>query len=228
MNPQYPYARSPELVGSSIRQHVLQPPSLLTTTLENAHSLGLGMAAHTPISATSLSSPFSSAHQPSPYQASPPGAMRGTSPVVHRMPATLNMAYNPQQWGPVNSGATPSSSSRPTSMRQASQSRRAPVLAARPVGPDGKAKASCQDCHCLHLCIQNPSSLPPHHTHLADTSVGILLVNQPALLSCLTPSPLTQIIHGIARLSALLRQCLLISCQGLTSPDPQCLQISSI
>lgn len=140
MNPQYPYARTPELVGPSIRQHSLQPPSLLTTTLENAHSLGLGMASQTPISATSLSSPFSFAHQPSPYHASPPGAMRGTSPVVHRMPTTFNMAYNPQQWGPVNSGPTPNSSSRPTSMRQSSQSRRASVLAARPVGPDGKQK----------------------------------------------------------------------------------------
>lgn len=228
MNPQYPYARTPELVGPSIRQHGHQPPSLLTTTLENAHSLGLGMASQTPISATSLSSPFSSAHQPSPYHASPPGAMRGTSPVIHRMPTTFNMAYNPQQWGPVNSGPTPNSSSRPTSMRQSSQSRRAPVLAARPLGPDGKAKASCQHCRCLHICIQNLSSLLPHHTHLVETSVRTLLVNQPALLSYLTPSPLTQIILGIARLPALPRQCLLISCQEPTSPDPQCLQISSI
>lgn len=228
MNPQYSYARTPELVGPSIRQHGLQPPSLLTTTLENAHSLGLGMAGQTPISATSLSSPFSTAHQPSPYHASPPGAIRGTSPVVHRMPTTFNMAYNPQQWGPVNSGPTPNSSSRPTSMRQSSQSRRAPILAARPVGPDGKAKASCQHCRCLHLCIQNPLFPPPHHTHLVETSVRILLVNQPALLSCLTLSPLIQIIYGIARLSALPRQCLLISCQEPTSPDPQCLQISSI
>lgn len=151
MNPQYPYARTAELAGPSspsVRRHGLQPPSLLTTTLENAHSLGLGIAGQTPISATSLSSPFSSTHQRSPYHASPPGAMRGTSPVVHRMPATFNMAYNPQQWGPVNSGPTPNSSSRPTSMRQSSQSRRAPVLAARPVGPDGKAKDSRQQCRC--------------------------------------------------------------------------------
>lgn len=221
MNPQYPYARTPE-------RHGLQPPSLLTTTLENAHSLGLGIAGPTPISATSLSSPFSSVHQPSTYHVSPPGAMRGTSPIVHRTPTTFNMAYNPQQWGPVHSGPTSNSSSRPTSMRQPSQSRRAPVLAARPVGPDGKAKVSRQHCSCLHLSLQSPSSPHPHHTHRVETSMAIHLVNQPALFPPPTPYPLTQIIHGIARLSALPRRCLLISCPELTSFDPQCLQISSI
>lgn len=165
MNSQYPYARTAELEGPSspsIRRHGLQQPSLLTTTLGNAHSLGLGIAGQTPISATSLSSPFSfSAHQPSPYHGSPPGAMRGTSPVPHRMSTTFNMAYNPQQWGPVNSGPTPNSSSRPTSMRQSSsQTRQAPVLAARPVGPDGNANDSCHHCRCLHLYLYRTCRLP--------------------------------------------------------------------
>lgn len=173
MNPQHPYARTAELAGPSspsIRRHGFQPPSILTTTLENAHSLGLGIAGQTPISATSLSSPFSfSAHQPSPYHTSPPSAMRGTSPVIHRMPTTFNMAYNPQQWGPVNSGSIPNSSSRPTSMRQSSQSRRAPVLAARPVGPDGKEKAhvNIADAN-ISICTEPVASPPPPYSPRRD------------------------------------------------------------
>lgn len=141
---QYPYARSPEQDGPSPpqrRQHALQPPSLLTTTLGNAHNLGLGIAGHTPVSATSLSSPFST-YQTSPYPGSPTGAMRGASPMVHRPPSAFNTAYNPQQWGPVRSGSSPApnSSSRPASIiRQPNQSTRVAVLAPRPVGPDGKA-----------------------------------------------------------------------------------------
>ncbi|KAL8796276.1 MAG: hypothetical protein Q9195_001391 [Heterodermia aff. obscurata] len=54
------------------RQHAVQPPSLLTTTLGNAHisSHGIGPNPQTPISTTSLSSPFS-VHQASPYPSSP-------------------------------------------------------------------------------------------------------------------------------------------------------------
>lgn len=142
MNVQYPYAREPQLDGPSPPQrqrHSLQPPSLLTTTLGNAHNLGLGIAGQTPVSATSLNSPLA-AYQTSPYPASPTGAMRGTSPMVHRPPSAFNTAYNPQQWGPVISGSssTSNSGSRPASIRQPNQSTRVAVLAPRPVGPDGK------------------------------------------------------------------------------------------
>ena len=149
MNVQYPdpYVRSPGPDGPSpppLRRHALQPPSLLTTTtLGNAHNLGLGVPGQTPASATSLSSPFST-YQTSPYPASPAGTMRGASPMVHRAPSAFNTAYNPQQWGPVRSGSspTPNSTSRPPSIRQPNQSTRVAVLAPRPVGPDGKSNRS--------------------------------------------------------------------------------------
>ena len=115
------------------RQHAVQPPSLLTTTLGNAHVSNHGVGAvPTPISTTSLSSPFS-IHQASPYPASPGGAMRGTSPMSFSATTNYNTAYNPQQWGAATNG---SPSSRPTiaGTRQSSQGSR---LAPRPVGPDG-------------------------------------------------------------------------------------------
>lgn len=132
-----PYARSPELEEpppSRRRQHAIQPPNLLTTTVGNAHNLG-----QTPISATSLSSPFSS-HHPSPYAGSATGTMRGSSPMVRPTSSAFNTAYNPQQWGPVSSGSNsiPNSASRSAGIRQPIQSSRVTALAARPVGPDGK------------------------------------------------------------------------------------------
>ena len=117
------------------RQHAVQPPILLTTSLGNARNIGLGLGGsiQTPLSTTSLSSPFST-YQASPYPASPSGAMRGISPMATRTPAAYNAPYNPQQWGNAN---TPSSSATtPLSSRQR-QATRVESLAARPVGPDG-------------------------------------------------------------------------------------------
>lgn len=139
MSVPHPHGQSSAQAGSSPRRpHAIQPPTLLTATLENAHSAGLGIAGHTPVSTNSLSSPFS-AYQHSPYPLSPVGAMRGTSPMAHRATTSFNAAYNPQQWGPVSGGPTPSpsSSSRTMAIRQP-QITRVAVLAARPVGPDGE------------------------------------------------------------------------------------------
>ncbi len=175
---QYPYSRSPELERSSSVRTRRQPPNLLTTTLGNAHNLGLGVAAQAPISATSLSSPFSlSTHQLSPYPGSPPGAMRGASPLVHRTLATFNTAYNPQQWGPLSSGSnsTPTSSSRPTSIRQSSQSsqsRRPPLVAARPMGPDGKATFSSLLLLLTIITIEPVASPPPPYSPRRDEHGG--------------------------------------------------------
>ena len=119
------------------RQHVVQPPNLLTTSLGNARNAGLGTGgyAQTPISTTSLSSPFSaSAYPQSPNPASPGSAMRGTSPMTFRSHPSFNATYNPQQWGSL-SHETPVSSTRPAG----SQLSRTPVLAPRPVGPEGWA-----------------------------------------------------------------------------------------
>jgi hypothetical protein len=120
------------------RQHAVQPPTPLTTTLDNAHRASWGTEAPTPVSTTALSTPFS-IYQPSPYPVSPVGTMRGTSPSVHRAPTSFSAPYNPQQWGPLSGSSTssPSPASRPGGARHASQPTRVAVLAARPVGPDG-------------------------------------------------------------------------------------------
>ena len=176
MNVQYPYARSPELDGLSPpprRRHALQPPSLLTTTLENAHNLGLGIAGQTPVSATSLSSPFSTSPT-SPYPASPTGAMRGASPMVLRAPSAFNTAYNPQQWGPVSSGSssTPISTSRPVSIRQPNQSR-AVVLAPRPLGPDGKPNIYLSmKFRSQFIALEPVASPPPPYSPRRDHEHG--------------------------------------------------------
>lgn len=133
------------------RQHAVQPPTLLTSTLENAHNASWGTGILTPLSTTSLSSPFS-IHQPSPYPLSPAGAMRGTSPSLHQAPAAFSAPYNPQQWGPLSGTSTSSSpASRPLGMRQANSSTRVAMLAARPVGPDGMSRCSQDEISLLTL-----------------------------------------------------------------------------
>ncbi|KAL2055509.1 hypothetical protein ABVK25_004317 [Lepraria finkii] len=113
-------------------RHAVQPPNLLTTSLENARaSLGIG-ASQTPISTTSLSSPFAASAYPlSPNPASPGSAMRGTSPMTFRSQAGISSAYNPQHWGPVGN-EIPVSTTRSTR----GQSSRTTVFAPQPVGPD--------------------------------------------------------------------------------------------
>ncbi len=139
------------------RQHAVQPPNLLTTSLGNARNAGLGIGgvSQTPISATSLSSPFSaSAYPQSPNPASPGSAMRGTSPLTFRSHTGLSATYNPQQWGPL-SNDTPVSTTRSTT----SHSSRAPALAPRPVGPEGMANHPTRR---KQLMKTLQSRLPPH------------------------------------------------------------------
>ena len=113
--------------SSRRRQHPLQPPSLLTTSLENARNAG-GNIVHTPLSTTTLSSPFSGIPQ------SPAAAMRAVSPMALRSQNSFTGVYNPQQWGPLNN-ASPASSV--AGDQRQGQSARVVVLAPRPVGPDG-------------------------------------------------------------------------------------------
>ena len=127
----YPFPAEIGTTAARRRQHPGQPPSLRTTSLGYARNAGVAAPPATPLSTTSLSSPFS-ANPQSAYPASPGGAMRGVSPMNFR---TLNAAYNPQQWGPVNNA---SHSSLAAEHRQNTHSTRAPLLAPRLVGPDGK------------------------------------------------------------------------------------------
>lgn len=140
-------AQEPLPTSPRRRRHVAQPPTLLTTTLGNAHiSSHAGRAnPQTPISTTSLSSPFS-VHQAlpysaSPYPSSPSSAMRGSSPMVPQATSSINAAYNPQQWGAMNSNC--SSSSR-TAAATTGYSGHGSRLAPRLVGPDGMSNTdSC-------------------------------------------------------------------------------------
>ncbi|KAJ5730053.1 uncharacterized protein N7483_004561 [Penicillium malachiteum] len=75
----------------NFREHALQPP-LLTTALSGIHF----QSGTTPLSSTSLSSPF--IHGQSPAVASP---AIGRSPPSSRQPSNYNVPYNPQDWGPL-------------------------------------------------------------------------------------------------------------------------------
>ncbi|KAL8730317.1 MAG: hypothetical protein Q9181_004704 [Wetmoreana brouardii] len=132
-----PATRGSQVTPSSRRQHATQPPTLLTTALNGAHNqnLGVASASQTPLSTTSLSTPFS-AHQASPYPLSPGIESRESSPMATRTPASFNAPYNPQQWGPLSS-STSSPLDAATRTRHPSQSSRFPRFAPRPVGPDG-------------------------------------------------------------------------------------------
>ena len=85
---------SPQVQGgqtSPLRRIVVQPP-LITTALAPPPQ-GTYLHSHTPVSATTLSVPFSPyAPSPSSYAASPV-----SSPMAMRNQAS--MPYNPQQWG---------------------------------------------------------------------------------------------------------------------------------
>ena len=119
------------------RQHVAQPPTLLTTSLNNAHSLGHGLGltgGQTPLSTTSLSSPFSQQNH-SPYLSSPAGtvtSMPTSSPAAYAAP------YNPQQWGRItNYGVGEAGPSSTPSPMHTMQSSRGINYAPRLRGPDG-------------------------------------------------------------------------------------------
>lgn len=122
------------------RQTPNQPPNLLTTSLGNARNggLGLGAVVQTPVSSTTLSSPFS-AYPQSPHPQPSRETMRGASPMASRSASGFGGHYNPQQWGAVNS-VSPNSMSMAGEHRQISHSSRTAHLAPRPVGPDGKGE----------------------------------------------------------------------------------------
>lgn len=87
------------------REYAVQPPRL-TTALSGHQLQGLGVGASyasTPLSTTSLSSPFTqgqSSRVPS------PGNPVGSSPMTSRQ-SSYNVPYNPRDWGPVSVGQSP-------------------------------------------------------------------------------------------------------------------------
>ncbi len=165
MSVPYPYAPASAQEGPSSprrRQHAIQPPNLLTASLGNARHTGLGVggSTQTPLSATSLSSPFS-VYQPSPYPASPGGAMRGNSPMATRTLAAYNAPYNPQRWGTTNPSSSSTSTASGTRQRQTT---RIESLAARPVGPDGMLSHLLTQwgfllTHCYRACCLSTTTL---------------------------------------------------------------------
>ncbi|KAJ5322411.1 hypothetical protein N7452_010700 [Penicillium brevicompactum] len=77
------------------REHAVQPP-VLTTALNGPQYQGLGLA-QTPLSTTTLSSPF--VHGQSPY-IPPPAVERPAPPPSMASRNAYNVPYNPQDWGP--------------------------------------------------------------------------------------------------------------------------------
>lgn len=85
------------------REHAVQPPPL-TTALSGHQFQGLGVGlnpGYTPISSTSLSSPFIQGQ--SPCVASPGSGAVGPSPMASR---PYNVPYNPRDWGPMSSSSS--------------------------------------------------------------------------------------------------------------------------
>lgn len=101
------------------REHVRQPPTLLTTSF-GAHPLSAGDTSAsagylpTPLSTSSLSSPFTQ-NLPGLYTASPSAAARGSSPMSNRLPSAFNTPYNPQEWASVGRSSPQLGSSGQTS-----------------------------------------------------------------------------------------------------------------
>ncbi|PLB55049.1 hypothetical protein P170DRAFT_374521 [Aspergillus steynii IBT 23096] len=96
-----PHAGSSNQPSPSRRDHAVQPPPL-TTALSGQQFQGLGVAlgagyASTPLSTTSLSSPFTQSQSPA---VTTPGGFPATSSAMASRQYTV--PYNPQDWGPVN------------------------------------------------------------------------------------------------------------------------------
>ena len=154
MSSPFPFTLSADHVGSPTsprRQRPDQPPTLLTASLSNARNLGYGLTlgGQTPISNTSLSSPFSPFPH-SPYSASPGGAVRGPSPMALRSAPGFATQYNPQQWGRMGSNESlPIAASHSTlAVNTRHMPSRTTMFAARPVGPDG----NCPVSYPIHSC----------------------------------------------------------------------------
>lgn len=95
-----PHASTSNQPSPSRREHALRPPPL-TTTLSGPQFHGLGVAlggnySSTPLSTTSLSSPFTQGQSPATNISG--GVGTGSSSMASRQ---YNVPYNPQDWGPV-------------------------------------------------------------------------------------------------------------------------------
>ncbi|KAI4140747.1 MAG: hypothetical protein LQ340_007805, partial [Diploschistes diacapsis] len=190
--PHVPQSQNGHPVLSPLRrQHAVQPPTLLTSSPNNArgHGHGLGLSGgQTPLSTTSLSSPFS--HQASsPYQVSPAGgtpAMPASSSAVYAAP------YNPRQWGRIAGDGMadvgPTATLSPLHARQSSGNMQ---YAPRPRGPDGDARSPSKAVLQLTGETELIASPPPPYT--ADPA-------HPSPAD--TTSPATDFSHGTTPSSA--------------------------
>lgn len=148
MSAHNPYLVSAQNISPLRRQHVAQPPTLSTASLNNAHSLGLAQAGQTSLSTTSLSSPFA-LHGAAAYPASP---VATSSPMAPRGSPSYTTAYNPQQWGRI--GGESSSSVGMSSAHLQMHGRhtsRTVAYAPRMTGPDGKLKLNGPARTCTDL-----------------------------------------------------------------------------
>ena len=165
MTSQYPHSTlTPAGAPSSSplrRQHATQPPTLLTTSLNNARNLATGSGLNTPHSTTSLSSSFARQHG-GPYTASP---VTAASSMPFRNQARYSAPYNPQQWGQIGSEGSPVVGQSSTfSTMHAQQPSRTTAYAPRMAGPDGKSPLNVVQCYRLMVILQSLWFLLPHLT----------------------------------------------------------------
>ena len=219
MSSHYPYDHPLEDASSlhppRRRQRGVQPPSLLTTSLNNAQHLGhgMGVSVQTPVSSTTLSSPFS-VHQATPYPASPGGVMRGTSPMALRSAVSLSGQYNPQQWGPISHEGSPMQVTGSTfTLTHSRQASRVTSLAGQPRGPDGRCLLQRTRCG-LTFKIQNLLPLLhlriPLSGHTKLNSLGRVASRHHHPMSCRQMPTILQALHqsALQQLSPyILRSC---------------------
>lgn len=105
-------------ISPSRREHAVQPP-LLTTALGGSQF----HHASTPLSSTSLSSPFTQGH--SPYVPSPVNPRSApSSSMASRQVAAYNVPYNPQDWGPMGGPSAQAQYSQSGNVHRASPQQR--------------------------------------------------------------------------------------------------------
>ncbi|KAJ5168321.1 uncharacterized protein N7482_003915 [Penicillium canariense] len=100
------------------REHAVQPP-LLTTALNSSHF----QHASTPLSSTSLSSPFTQGQSPA---VSSPANGRSASSSSSMASRQYSVPYNPQDWGPVGGAPAQTAYSQPNNVHRTAPQRRGP------------------------------------------------------------------------------------------------------
>ncbi|KAL8778138.1 MAG: hypothetical protein Q9213_007554 [Squamulea squamosa] len=166
MDPQRPQQLSSPSPGPSqpSRRYGDQPPTLLNTSfaVPRPYNLAFPSGSQTPLSTTSLSTPFS-AFPLSACSLSNSAEVGSSSPMATRSRPNFNAPYNPQHWGPLSSSSS-SPLEEATRNRHTSQSNRSAPFAPRLLGPDEPIASPPPPYSPRRDGTQHQSPLNPHDT----------------------------------------------------------------